>query len=141
MNDKHFVDTNVLVYAHDRSTGTKHHRARALLQQLWNSRSGVVSTQVLQEFCVNVRRRAGRPLSPSETRQLIRDYTSWEVVVNTTDSILEVLEIEAHFRISFWDALIIQAAHACGAALVYSEDLTHGRLYGTVRVVNPFTAS
>ncbi len=138
MSDKCFVDTNVLVYAYDRSGGPKHERAQALIEELWNSGSGVLSTQVLQEFCVNLRRKAGQPLAVEDVRRLIQDYSSWEIVVTTADSILQALDIEARYRISFWDALILQAAESSGATLVYSEDLASGQKYGSVRVVNPF---
>lgn len=138
MNGKQFVDTNILMYAHDVSAGTKHERARALVEDLWQSRSGVVSTQVLQELCVNLRRKAGRPLALKATRDLIADYLSWQVIVNNGDSILEALDLEDRYRISFWDALVVQAAQASGADVLYSEDLSDGQTYGTVRVVNPF---
>jgi len=130
-----------MVYAYDRSAGEKHKGAKALLEQLWNSDRGVLSTQVLQEFCVNLRRKASRPLSVDETRPLIQDYSSWEIVVNTPESILQALDIEARYKISFWDALIIQAAESSGAVILYSEDLASGQNYGSIRVVNPFTAS
>jgi predicted nucleic acid-binding protein len=136
MSDKCFVDTNVLVYAHDRSAGAKHQSAQVLLEQLWDSGSGVLSTQVLQEFCVNLRHKAGRPLPADEVRRLIQDC--WKVVGNTTESILQALDIEARYKISFWDALILQAAESSGAAVLYSEDLASGQKYGSVRVVNPF---
>ena len=135
-----FVDTNILVYAHDRSAGEKHRLALELLSELWESRTAAVSTQVLQELYVNVRRKAGQPLSLDEARSLIADYLRWEVVVNTGDSLLEAIEIEARHGIAFWDALIIQAATAAGAEVLYSEDLSDGQLYETVRVVNPFRA-
>lgn len=137
MNAKQFVDTNVLMYAHDVSAGAKHQRAKALVEELWRTRSGVVSTQVLQELCVNLRRKAGRPLELKATRDLIADYLSWQVMVNTGESILEALELEDRYRISFWDALVIQAAQASGAEVLYSEDLSDGQTYGSVRVVNP----
>ena len=140
MSDKRFVDTNILVYAHDTSTGTKHERARTLLEELWRDRSGVVSTQVLQELCVNMRRKAGRPLDIKTTREIVVDYLSWHVVTNTGASILEALDLEARYRISFWDALVVQAALSAGADILYSEDLAEGQLFGTVRVVNPFAS-
>ncbi len=62
MDARQFVDMNILMYAHDVSAGAKHQRAKALVEELWRTRSGVVSTQVLQELCVNLRRKAGRPL-------------------------------------------------------------------------------
>ena len=137
MSDKYFVDTNILMYAHDAAAGAKHERARALVEELWRNRSGVVSTQILQELVVNLRRKAGQPLSAKATRDIVKDYMSWHVVVNSGESILEALELEERYRISFWDALVIQAAHASGAKVLYSEDLSDGQMYGSVRVVNP----
>jgi predicted nucleic acid-binding protein len=137
MSDRYFVDTNILVYAHDRTTGAKHKRARELLDQLWDSGEGVVSTQVLQELCVSLRRKVSRPLPPEEVRDLIRDYANWDVVTNTAESIVRALELESRYQISFWDALIVQSAEQAGAAVLYSEDLASGQRYGALRVVNP----
>lgn len=141
MNDRCFVDTNVLVYAHDRSAGSKHLRARSLVEQVWRAGSGALSTQVFEELGVNLRRKAGNPLSPAEVRSLIRDYAAWEVVTNTIESIIEALEIELRYKTSFWDALILQAAGHSGATVLYSEDLAAGQRYGSIRVVNPFVDS
>ncbi|HEV7217380.1 MAG: PIN domain-containing protein [Terriglobales bacterium] len=137
MTDKCFVDTNILIYAHDHSTGLKHERARALLEQLWDSARGVLSTQVLQELCINLRRKIARPLPVEEVRQLVQDYLTWEVVTNSPESVLRALEIEVRYKISFWDALILQAAEQSGAAILYSEDLATSQKYGDVKVVNP----
>lgn len=137
MKDKIFVDTNILMYAHDSSTGMKHERARMLLEQLWNDGGGVLSTQVLQELCINLRRKCARPFSFEETRSLIEEYLSWEIIVNTPESVLEALQIETRHQISFWDALIVHAAETAGAEILYSEDLSDGQIYGAVRVVNP----
>jgi predicted nucleic acid-binding protein len=137
MSDKYFVDTNILVYAHDTSAGAKHERAKALVQDLWRQGAGVVSTQVLQELCVNIRRKAGHPVDLRTAREIVADYLSWRVVTNTGESILEALQLEERYQISFWDALIVQAAEASGAAVLYSEDLSDGQAYSGVRVVNP----
>jgi predicted nucleic acid-binding protein len=137
MTDKFFVDTNILVYAHDRSAGLKHDRARQLVERLWVSGQGVLSTQVLQELCINLRRKIARPLPVEEVRRLIGDYLSWEIVVNTPASVLQALEIEVRYKTSFWDALVLQAAESSGAAVLYSEDLAAGQKYGPVQVINP----
>jgi predicted nucleic acid-binding protein len=139
MSDRYFVDTNILMYAHDTAAGDKHRRARALVEELWNTRAGVVSTQVLQELAVNLRRKAKKPLDAKATRDVVSDYLAWHVVVNSGDSILEALDLETQYRLSFWDALVIHAAHAAGAEILYSEDLSDGQRYGTVRVKNPLT--
>ena len=140
MSDRYFVDTNILMYAHDTSAGAKHERAKSLVETLWRDRTGVVSTQVLQELSVNLRRKVGRPLDVKTTREIITDYLTWQVVVNGGESILEALDLEARYRISFWDALVVQAAEASGAEVLYSEDLSDGQKYGSVRVVNPLQA-
>jgi predicted nucleic acid-binding protein len=137
MSDKFFVDTNVLIYAHDRSSGMKHDRARKLIERLWLSGQGVLSTQVLQELCINLRRRVGRPLPMEEVRRILQDYLSWEIVINTPNSVLQALDIEVQYKTSFWDALVLQAAESSGAAILYSEDLAAGQKYGSVQVVNP----
>lgn len=137
MAERYFLDTNILVYAHDRSTGTKHQRARALVEQLWVSGEGVLSTQVLQELCINLRQKMADPFSIDEAREVMKDYLRWRIVVNTGESVLRALEIEARYKISFWDALILQAAENAGATVLYSEDLSAGQSYGDIRVVNP----
>ena len=140
MSDRYFVDTNILMYAHDASAGPKHERAKALVEELWRDRNGVVSTQVLQELAVNLRRKAARPIDAKATRDIVADYLTWQVVVNSGESILDALDLEARYRISFWDALVLQAANASGAEVLYSEDLSDGQTYGSVRVVNPVRA-
>jgi predicted nucleic acid-binding protein len=137
MSDKYFVDTKILLYAHDRAAGLKHERARQLIERLWISGEGVLSTQVLQELCINLRRKIARPLPVEEVRQLIHDYLSWEIVVNSPVSVLQALEIEIRYKTSFWDALVLQAAESSGAAVLYSEDLASGQKYGPIQVINP----
>ena len=137
MSDKYFVDTNILMYAHDASAGEKHERAKTLVEELWRDRTGVVSTQVLQELAVNLRRKAGRPLDAKATREIVSDYLTWQVVVNGGESILEAMDLESRYRIAFWDAMVIQAAQLSGADVLYSEDLSDGQKYGSVQVINP----
>lgn len=138
MSDKAFVDSNVLVYGHDRGAGEKHRIAAELLKRLWANRAGILSTQVLQETWVNLRRKAEHPISREEALRLIEDYGRWEVVVNTTESVVEAIRLEDRFGISFWDALIIQAAQSAGVQTIYTEDLNAGQSYGAVEAVNPF---
>ena len=135
---KTFVDTNILVYAYDRGAGDKHAQARRTVGQLWEESSGVLSTQVLQEFYVNVRRKAQKPLSIRSARSLVADYMAWDPVVNDGTSILEAMDAERRYKISFWDALIIVAAQRSEAGVILSEDFSHGQKYGSVRVLNPF---
>jgi predicted nucleic acid-binding protein len=137
MSDKYFVDTNIPMYAHDTSTGAKHQRAKGLVEDLWRQRTGVVSTQVLQELCVNVRRKAGHPLTTKVTREIISDYLSWQVVVNGSESILEALELEERYQISFWDALVVQAAQTSGRAFCIPKTYRMGRSTGPYESLIP----
>jgi predicted nucleic acid-binding protein len=78
-----------------------------------------------------------KPVLLDELRSLIRDYLSWEIVVNTPEAVIQPLDIEARYKTSFWDVLILQAAEQSGAAVLYSEDLAAKQKYGTVQIVNP----
>ena len=105
-NPKYFVDTSILIYAHDRAAGRKHERARQLIEHLWTPGQGALSTQVLQELCMNLRCRVARPLPSDEIAKLIEDDLSWEIVINTPQAIVAALGIEARYGVSYWDALI-----------------------------------
>ena len=140
MSDKFFVDTNILVYAHDPAAGSKYDAARKVIEQLWQAKAGVLSTQVLQEFVVNVRKYGRACASVAEARAYVEPYFSWEIVVNSSRSVLRAMEIEERFQISFWDAMILQAAEFSGASVIYSEDLADGQVYDSLRVVNPLRA-
>ena len=138
MSVKTFVDTNILIYAHDPGSGARHEAAKSLVSRLWRQRSGVISTQLLQELYVNLRKVARKPIAQVEAKGVLTDYLAWEVVVNDGAALLEALEFESRYRLSFWDALIVQAANAAGAEELCSEDFNHGQVYGMVTAVNPF---
>jgi len=93
---------------------------------------------VLKEFYVNVRRKAERPISAQRARTAIQDYLTWNIIVNSGDSILDAIDLERRHRLSFWDALILQAALESEAQVLLSEDFQHGRRYGDLKVANPF---
>ena len=135
---KAFVDTNVLIYAYDRQAESKHERARQLVEELWRDGRGALSTQVLQEFYVNVRRKSEQPISEEVCRALVADYLTWEPIVNDGAAVLEAIDLGRRSRISFWDALIVVAAIKSGASIIYSEDFNHGQKFGSVQVLNPF---
>jgi len=132
-----FVDTNILLYAHDRSAGSKHERALSIVRDLWSSGDGIISTQVLQEFALNLQRKVEPALSFEDVRLRVVLYSEWSVVTNTPASVVGALEQQRRFNVSFWDALIIEAANRSGADVLYSEDLRNGEYYGSVRVVDP----
>lgn len=135
-----FVDTNVLLYAHDASETEKQPVAQALLETLWADRSGVLSTQVLQEFYVVATRKLASPLGRGEAREIVDLYRLWPVVVIEPALILSASALEDEHQLSFWDALILEAARVGGADRLVTEDLGPGRIIAGVRIENPFSA-
>ena len=133
-----FLDTNVLVYAYDRTAGPKHEAACRLLVDLWNGAGGILSVQVLQEFFVAVTRKVPSRLSAAEAREVVEDLLTWEVVSNDGPAVLEANDLQAAEKISFWDALIVAAARRGGAEVLLTEDFADGRAFGDLRVRNPF---
>lgn len=133
-----FVDTNVLVYAHDTSAGAKRDRVVALLEALWESRLGCLSIQVLQEFYVTITRKVARPLESSAAAQIIADLAVWRVHVPEMRDVLDAIAIQSRYGVAFWDAMILQSALRLGCEIVWSEDLNPDQVYNGVRVVNPF---
>jgi predicted nucleic acid-binding protein len=133
-----FVDTNILVYAEDREAKSKHVVARDLLVNLWENREGVLSVQVLQEFYVSVTRKLKKPLSLSRARDIVEEYLTWTVVDNSGRMLLDAIELQNKAQLSFWDALVVQAAIEAGCERLYTEDLNAGQRFGFVLVVNPF---
>ena len=136
MRDKRvFVDTNILVYAHDKDAGAKRHAASRCVADLWNrSAPPSVSIQVLQELYVNLIR---KKVAPATAREVVCDYLQWNVVPNDSPLLLEAIQLSQRWGVSFWDAAIIAAARRAGADVLWSEDLNEGQDYDGVKVVNP----
>jgi len=138
MTDRVFVDTNILVYAHDLDANNKHDQAVEIVSQLWESGNGVLSTQVLQEFYVTLTRKVSSTLSKLEARNLVQKYSHWHLVVNDPSIIKQASEIEESYNISFWDALIVSAAYSRNVPTILTEDLNHGQIIEGISIKNPF---
>lgn len=139
MTDVVFVDTNILIYAHDRDAGEKRERAAQALEQLWDERSGRLSTQVLQEFYVTVTQKLAT--ARASAREVVRTYAPWVHRPTTPQTILRASEIAELARLSFWDGLIVAAAEEAGASQLYTEDFNAGQSIVGVRIVNPLVAN
>jgi predicted nucleic acid-binding protein len=137
MSDKTFVDTNILIYAHDVDAKGKHETAKSVLRELWSQRTGALSTQVLQEFYVNVTRKIAKPLSKAEARLVVNSYSIWCTEI-TPAELVAAFRIEDESRIGFWDALIVASAAKAGTARILSEDLNAQQMIAGIRVENPF---
>ena len=136
--NRQFVDANVLVYAHDVTAGAKHTRARALVEELWDTRQGCLSVQVLQEFFVTTTRKIPRPLEARAAAQIIADLAHWHVHAPAAGDVLGAIDIYQRTGASFWDAMILRSAKELGCQVLHSEDLNAGQDYEGVEVRNPF---
>jgi predicted nucleic acid-binding protein len=136
---REFVDANVLVYAFDSSATSKQHAARRLLERLWESRSGCLSVQVLQEFFVTVTRKVASPLPVEEATSRVREFAAWRVFSPTADDVLAAIGLHARSNIAFWDAMIVLAAAESACDVLWTEDLSDGQVLQGVRIRNPFT--
>jgi predicted nucleic acid-binding protein len=135
---KTFIDTNVLVYAHDADAGARHAAAKALLAELWDNRNGSLSTQVLQEFYAVVTRKFKPPMPRAKARAIVAAYAEWCDIATEPQLIVAASRLEEEHTLSFWDSLIVQAAIHSGADRILSEDLQDGRRFGSVTIENPF---
>jgi predicted nucleic acid-binding protein len=138
MSGRIFVDTNILIYAHDLDAGSKRKIAVAIMEELWEHQTGVISTQVLQEFYVNVTRKISNPIPKTKARGIIENYRYWQVEQISPATILSASEIEERYMLSFWDSLIIAAASKANATRILTEDLNHGQVIAGILVENPF---
>jgi predicted nucleic acid-binding protein len=136
MTVKAFFDTNILVYAAVGAGNDEPKRKRAM--ELVESMDFGTSAQVLQEFFVTVVRKASRPISAAQALEWIEQWTAFPCQAVDHQLVRIAIEQSERFAISYWDAAILAAAQALGADTVYSEDLSHGQQYGSVRVINPF---
>ncbi len=142
MNDERtFVDTNVLVYAHDLDAGPRRDVARTTLVDLWARRTGVVSTQVLAELFVTLTRKVLQPLTPSAARQIVIEYSAWSVHRPEASDISAAAELHERHQLAFWDALIVISAQRSGCSRLLSEDLQDRQRFGTLQVIDPFGAA
>lgn len=133
-----FFDTNVLLYLFDLDEPEKKARAQEVFEGEVVAERAAVSTQVLQEFYVNATRKLRRPLSPEIAEARVRDFSTLPLVRVDANLILAAIARSRALQLSFWDALIVEAAHAAGADRLLTEDLQHGQLIEGLRIENPF---
>ncbi|MEZ5457766.1 MAG: PIN domain-containing protein [Steroidobacteraceae bacterium] len=133
-----FVDSNILIYAHDLDAGEKRERAVTRLQDLWDTGTGRLSVQVLQEFYVNATRKLATPVARSTAREVIKTYGVWVPRATTVETVTRATNIAEFAQLSFWDALIVASAEDVGAEEILSEDLNDRQVIAGIRIINPF---
>ena len=138
MSEQIFLDTNVLVYLFDSDAPVKQARAREIIETEALGGRALISTQVLQEFYVCITRKLAEPLDPEIAHRAVEDFSVFPIVQVDVRMILSAIQRNRKDKISFWDALIVQAAIHGGAKTIYTEDLQHGRELDGLKIENPF---
>jgi predicted nucleic acid-binding protein len=136
---KFFFDTNVLVYLFDADSPDKRKKARALFQKHADAGDILLSTQVLQEFYVAVTRKLARPLDAGVASDAVSSFAELPLVQIDSALIVSAIQRSRNNQLSFWDALIVQAAIEGQASTLYSEDMQQEQILDSLRVVNPFS--
>jgi predicted nucleic acid-binding protein len=130
------LDTNILVYADAVDEPVRQRRAIEVIKTHRGAATGVLSTQVLQEYVNVALRRLG--LQPALIRERLAFYARFEVVAASPSLVAGALDLHVLHGLSFYDALIVHAAQVSGCQRVLSEDMQHGATFGGVQIVNPF---
>lgn len=135
-----FVDTNILVYSRNPAETEKYPIARSLIENLWQSRRGRLSTQVCSEYLVTVTRKLARPLDESEAWDDVESLLAWDPVPLDRECLAIARHVQIRYQSSWWDSLIVAAASIAGCEIIYTEDLNHGQEYLGIRAVDPFAS-
>jgi predicted nucleic acid-binding protein len=135
-----FVDTNVLVYAFDKSGSPQKLVAQRLMNELMEEDRLRVSTQILQELFITLTRKVSQRCSIEDALAALDDLTAWPLMVVDYAAIRAAARLSDQAKLSFWDALVVVAAARSGAEILYTEDLNDGQEILGVRISNPFAA-
>jgi len=141
MKDRIFVDTNVLVYCRDSTEREKQPVAMEWMKHLWNTRSGRLSNQVLQEYYVTVTEKLRPGLDKESARSELRTLFLWRPIFVEGHILEEAWNVQDRYKLSWWDALIVSTAQASDCGYLLSEDFQEGMKFGTLTVINPFNTS
>ena len=139
MSGKFFLDTNIFVYSFDVSAPKKAQRAAQLILQAIQTRRGIVSYQVVQEFFNVALRRFVQPMTSVDAEQYLSTTFRPLLAVHSSHALYgEALQLSARFKLSWYDSLIVASAIEGECDVLYSEDLQHGQQFGSLQLANPF---
>lgn len=136
MPGRSFLDSNVLVHTDDRGEPRKQEAALGLLESCRRRSSGVVSSQVLQEYFAAATRNLGVPAEIA--RRKVELFARFDLVLIGLEDILGAIDLHRLHGLSVWDALIVRAATRSGCSVLYSEHLRAGQRIEGLEIVNPF---
>ena len=135
--DKHrvFVDTNILFYSMDKDADAKHERASEVIEAIWSARTGVISTQILSEWALNLRKKLD--LDWGQVERVVKPYIAWSVVMIEPGDALAAINLADKHTLSYWDSLIVVAAKKGQVDVLLTEDLNAGQRIEGIEIVNP----
>ncbi|MBN1408848.1 MAG: PIN domain-containing protein [Calditrichaceae bacterium] len=133
--NKIFLDTNIIIYANDSRDKMKQKKSIAAIKLLMKNGSGIISTQVLQEYAFVAINKIGQPYN-AVLRQM-KLLEAFEIINQSPDQIRRAVEIMHLYKINFWDACIISNAEQANCSIIYSEDFNTGQFYSGIQIVNP----
>ena len=142
--DRHFIDSNILVYSYDSTEPAKQTLAQELISSLVQNENAVISVQVLGEFFFSVTRHIRNPLSIEQARaavDLLSSFPTLPVINIDLAMVRRAIATHSRYGINYWDSLIIAAAERAGCTRILSEDMNPGQSYHGMLAVNPFAAS
>ena len=138
MPAKVFLDTNILVYAHDMADQDKREKSQSLIFECLRNHSGVISAQVLSEFLVTITQKIKQTISLEQAKKEIILLSTMETIDIDATLVIRAINIKERWQLSYWDSLIMAAAERAKCKIVYSEDMSDGQIYDTIEVRNPF---
>ena len=138
IKDKYFLDTNILVYAYDKTDPSKQQKAQDLLKEGLKSEKAVISSQVLSEFYVTLTQKLPQPLSRKEAKAQIVLLSALEVIPVDVQVIYQAIDYQQRWKVSYWDALILSAAQYGKCSIIYSENFSAAQRYGSLKIHNIF---
>jgi predicted nucleic acid-binding protein len=139
MSDKFFLDTTIFVYSFDASAPKKSQQAAELIRRGIQTRQGIVSYQVVQEFFNVALRRFAQPMTTAEAEQYLSTTFRPLLSVHSSQALYgESLQIASKFKLAWYDSLIVASAMEGHCDVLYSEDLQHGQRFGDLQISNPF---
>jgi predicted nucleic acid-binding protein len=139
MSDRFFLDTNIFVYSFDRSAAAKARKATQLIREALTTQKGIVSYQVAQEFFNVALKRFAQPMRPADALQYLATVFRPLLSVHSSQALYaDALQLHAQNALSWYDSLIVAAATQANCDVLFTEDLQHGRRFGSLRVTNPF---
>lgn len=133
-----FFDTNILVYLFDTSDQARQQKAITCFQAALDQHTIALSTQVLQEFYAVTTRKLKPALPLEVASEQVKQFCAFDVVDSTGQSVCAALDLAVQYQLSWWDALVLEAAIRSKAQVLYSEDFSHGQRFGPLTIVNPF---